>query len=452
MPVIKTKDFDQKFNHDIDWITLNRRLPLWQKGSYKVKEFGDFVTDIDLTARVYFNAQLINIISGVLRKNQDVRSPFTFIHMSVGKYDGYDVPWSIDDKGGCDFDPVKAKTWFDNFKISGLVFPSTLEYIDNKLFASKMTIQNLIDIENILHPYAEIVWYENDIRRGFVMNKNKRYNLLDEMKTETPVLEYVYTYGDEYVAIDVGLVDRNFVVPPSGKMYSYYTEDWYKIMKSFRWKLPEEDKPTYFDVMNTITLLIVLKYQIGLIEKLEKSKVLPVKNLINNTYTQLYNLGINFHGKTLRQIDEYLYEQVNKKLKDSVMHYATKLKSTEILLHLARGVDAQIPTTQEEIKLRRSVGVKCPFFPTDMDEFEQLTILAIRLDMDSTHVINCFSQVAIKLGKPVAQVIKDVVQNNDFSIISMDDEIILREHNIEKGRFHIKHKTTLQSYIILKRP
>lgn len=44
MPIIKTKEFDQQFNRDLHFITINSNLPFWQKGSYKVKECGEMPT------------------------------------------------------------------------------------------------------------------------------------------------------------------------------------------------------------------------------------------------------------------------------------------------------------------------------------------------------------------------------------------------------------------------
>ena len=459
MTIIKTKEFDQQFQQDRHWIEINRNLPLWDKGSYKVKEWGDLVTDIDLQARVRYFPNLINIISNVLEKNRRKKSRFIFIHMAVGRYDGYDIPWTIDDNGGCDYDPERVKVWWNEFKNRSLVPDHIRRYIKSKLFDPEMRISNLIDVENALHPYAEIVWSEDDIRKGFIQRDGKRYDLLDVMKTETPVLEYVYHYrNNEYVAIDVGLVDNRFKVPIKNKIYLYYMEDWYRILKTFRWKLSENDKETYFQVMNGITNLIALKYQIGFIEKLAKGNVLPsqqIDSLLHNTYAELDKLGINHRGIELSEISKYLYENVNNILADSVKVYANKLENyderKEILNRLSRGAQAHIPSTQEQLVLRRQNGFSCPFFATDLDEYEQLTDLAIRMDMDVELVINCFSRISIGLGKPVAQIIKDIVSPNQFSILIDKDKVVLKENGREKGRYPISLKTKLQAYVLLKR-
>jgi hypothetical protein len=455
--IVKTKEFDRRFNQDLYWIEINRRLPLQDKGSYKIKEWGDIVTDIDLQARVYFSPKLIDIISSVLYKNRGNRSPFTFVHLTVGMCKGFELPWGIDDNGGCDYDPKRAMVWYNNFTNSKLVPSYILNYIQEKLFSDNMKIRNLIDIENALQPYSEIVWSEDDIRRGFVDIRDNRYYLLDAMKTETPVLEYVYYYQGKYVAIDVGLVDKKFAVPPSGEMYRYYMDDWYKVMKTFRWKLTEGDRVNYFQTMNTITQMIAMKYQIGFIEKLGKEKVLHPRDfdtLLYSMYKQLDQMGINHKGIKLSEICNYLYEQVNDTLKSSVLFYANKLDSVakeKILQRLERGVESQIPSTQEQLVARRKVGIQCPFFPTDLDEYDKLTELSIRLDMDVDKVVDCFFKVATEMNNSISQVIKDVVQTNTFSIMTMGSEVVLNEDGQEKGRYPIGDKKKLQAYILLKR-
>jgi len=211
MSVIKTKIFDQQLNNNISWITINKHQPLQLLGSYKVKEWGDIITDIDYQARVHLTPGLINIITNIVSKNKSGKSPFTFLHMTVGKYDGYEVPWTIDETGGCDFDPKLAKEWFELFKTQNLVTPNDLKYIEGKLFNENMKIQNLIDIGYALWQHFLIVWNLDDIRRGFVEHKGKRYYLLEQMKTKIPVLKFVYHYQDnQYVSIDLSLMDKKY--------------------------------------------------------------------------------------------------------------------------------------------------------------------------------------------------------------------------------------------------
>lgn len=460
MSIIKTKKFDQKLNNDISWITINKYQPLQISGSYKVKEWGDIITDIDYKARVYFTPKLLDIISNIIHKNKSKKSPFTILHMTAGKYDGYEVPWTIDETGGCDFDPTRAKEWFKLFKTKNLVTSNDLKYIEAKLFSDNMKIQNLIDIGYVLWKHYLIIWNLDDIHRGFVERKGKRYYLLEQMKTKIPVLRIIYHYQEnKYVSIDLSLIDKKYKIPITMEMYRYYTNDWYKIMKSFRWKLPKEERVEYFKVMNSITKMIAIKYQLDFIELLKKYKGLtPIETdrLLVDLYEQIdscYVLGNDYRNLGLTVISTMLYEQVNKTLRDYVLFYANKLPSqhkNRILLYLKRGIESQIPVTYKEIKKRSAVGIKCPFFPTDMNEFEELIQLAIKLDMKTDLVVNCFSQVAVKLGKSVPSVIKDVIKTNNLSLFVGDKDIILRDNGKEIGKYPVEYKKKLQAYILLK--
>jgi len=453
--IIKTESFDRKFNDDLHWITLNRKLPLWYKGSYKVKDWGDIITDIDLTARVYYNTKLLEIISGLLARNRKYNSPFKFIHMAVGKYQGYQLPWIIDDNGGCNFDLDKARIWFEWFKEQGMVPDSVLVYIETRLYSSILTIRNIIDIENAIHPYSEIVWGEKDIRNGYIRKDNIVYNLLDEMKTETPVLEFVYKYEDKYIVIDVGLVDRNFKVPPAGPMYRYYMQDWYKIMKGFRWKIEERYRPQYFTDMNKINTLIALKYQIEFIQKIENRKDILSRAEIMRVKKDIYNVmkKIIKLDRTMSS-DDILYqitEKVNNYLRDKVMRYAdlvTPVERNEIRLRLYRGGEAQIPTSEEMLRYRTMNGIECPFFSTNMNEFTQLVDIALRSDIHPGKMISCFTKISEKLNKPIRNVMNEVLTTTALSIITKDDRIVLYDSNIEKGTFSLKDKPKLQIQIL----
>jgi len=454
--IIKTEEFMKKLGDDLHWITINRNLPFMWKGSLKLKDYGDVITDADFQTCVYYNRNLLEIVSSVLRKNRSSNSPFTFINMSVGRYIGYEVPWSIDDRGGCQFDPERAKRWFKWFRSQNSVSFVTLKYIEPKL-RGDMTIKDLIDIENALHPYAEIIWSEEDIRRGFVIRNGIKYFLLQEMKTETPVLEYLYEYQNSYVGIDVGLVDKNYKVPPVGAMYRFYIQNWYKVLKSMRWKLEDRYSGEYFTEMNKINTLSALKYQVELILKIQKGNILPRNQFVrlyNQTLDELKKVGIELSGRGLMQVSHLLYERINEELKSNVMYFAERLVDentrSKIILRLKRGAAAQIPSSQEKMRKRHANGIQCPFFPTDMEEYEKLLELSQRIDMNPDHVVNCFSEAAIKLGKQVHEIVNEIVKDNGLSVREEGDDIVLYHQNAVKGRYALGDKSKLQAYVLLK--
>ena len=113
--IIKTKEFDEMLTKDILDITINKQRPYSIKGSYRIKEYGDIITDLDFTGFVFFNEKFIEILKNIINKNKN-SNKFIFLHLDCGKYVDFDVPWKIDSKGGCNFDLDQLYSWFENFK------------------------------------------------------------------------------------------------------------------------------------------------------------------------------------------------------------------------------------------------------------------------------------------------------------------------------------------------
>ena len=89
---------------------------------------------------------------------------------------------------------------------------------------------DLIDVQEILDRYNTIKWFLPDIKKGVKNIKGTTYVLLDELKKEVgPILNSIYT-----VSVDIGLVDKRYRQPIWSRMYKYYTENWYKILKSYK--------------------------------------------------------------------------------------------------------------------------------------------------------------------------------------------------------------------------
>jgi hypothetical protein len=452
--LIKTREFDNKFNQEVKWITPDQKRSLWQKGSYKIKEWGEIVTDIDLQANVRFDSSLIDILSRMLYNLRVKHSPFIFIRMAVGRYKGYKLPWVINDKGSCDFNLNKAKAWFVWFKDHKMVPDRVLEYIREKLSAPELRISDLIDIENAIQPYAEINWLEDDIRRGFIQRSNTKYILLDEMKTETPVLEFAYQYGPMgYIGIDVGLVDKKYAVAPTDGMYRYYKQDWYKVMKGFRWKIPETEKADYFTRMNTINRLIALKYQMEFIQKLIKYHTLP-KDITDKLefviHTELSYIRI--YGHDVDDLLKNITDDINIQLESFVTHFADMLADPEdrkeALMYLQRGKASLMPVSQDILVQRYKAGNNCPFFSTDMTELELLVNLALRIEMDPDQVVDCFTQISKNVEKPIRDVYNEVIAQNNFLIHTSGDQVILYDGNEELKRLPLSRKQALQIFII----
>ena len=65
--LIKTHDFDYKLIYDLKQLTNNR---FTIKGSYKIKEYGSYITDIDVETDVVFNKDLFNKILSMIERSR----------------------------------------------------------------------------------------------------------------------------------------------------------------------------------------------------------------------------------------------------------------------------------------------------------------------------------------------------------------------------------------------
>lgn len=447
---IKTIEFDTKFKNDLQYLSLISKKLIF-KGSYKILENNDIITDIDITALVFYNFKLLDIIVSLINLQP---SPFRFIKMSCGLYNEYIVPWKIGTRGDCFFNLEQTRSWFSQFKNKDLIPPNYKQYIENKL-KEPLILRNLIDIENILHKYGQILWFSNDIGRGYIIHNNIQYNLLDIMKTETPVLEFIYHYKDcHYIPIDLGLVDNKYKSEDTQQIYRFYMDDWYKIMKIFRWKIISDEKKKYIDVMRTITPLISLKYQLTLAQNIIKYKLLPPLNFnlfMKCVHNEILRLNIPFENKNYDQIEEYIYELINNKLKDSVEYFLLKLmpeyKNPYYLLQ-NRILDSKISVSEKEIMERERLGIKCPFFSTDIDNYESIYTLSKRIDIDLNILINCFTTMALKYNKSLDYIL-NIIGKNKLYLEVIDNKILLQNDTKLIGKYNILHKKQLQSLILL---
>jgi hypothetical protein len=322
--IIKTPEFEAKLYNDLQWININRKIPLIFKGSYKIKIYGDVLTDIDIQCNVHYTQSLFSIIHNIINKNRNNLSPFTFLRMVVGKYEEFKLPWVIDNNGGLSFNVENAKKWLSNIKEKKLVSKIIVEEMEKKLCDSNILTRYLIEIEKELLPYSDIVWEQKDILKGYKLVRGIVYNLMLEMKSTTPVIEYLYRYNNQFINIDFALVDKNFLLEPSRKMYCFYTNDVYKIMKKFRWKLKAEYRDEYLKLMKKVDPFISIKYQVNTIKNLPSNLSIIKDIMISNVQNDIsFVLEQNV---CFEEIDNELEKRIEEILKDKVEYYLDKMK------------------------------------------------------------------------------------------------------------------------------
>ena len=93
---------------------------------------------------------------------------FYFLYLGCGWYQGYQIPWTIDTNGGCDFDLNAADEWLENLRSNGLISDGLYGEINAILNADVIRIGDLIKIRGLIKEVAEIKWKKEWIEQGYV--------------------------------------------------------------------------------------------------------------------------------------------------------------------------------------------------------------------------------------------------------------------------------------------
>lgn len=388
--IVKSDKFVQRLNSRLYQLTFNRQKPLVLKGSFKVAHY---ITDIDYTAYVHFNQKLIEIIVNKISRLID----FIFLYLNAGKYDEFKLPWYIHPKKGCDFDLLKSQKWFFTLKNIKLLPYNIIEYIETRLMGDKITIKGLIEIEEILNEYDTIRWFLPDMKRGYKEVRGKKYVLLDELKKDTgPVLNCIYVDGPNYIGFDVGLSDFKFKHKIPTWMYPYYTQNWYKIFKKYKFNIENDHRETYLHAHKSMEVENALLARIDTFNNLIKYKVVSPKvinRLVNEFYVEIKKIGLHTHN--LVEIGDILKMRLNEMAIPYIDYFRDKLTYSGKLQNIQnlRIVEvSQEGVDQKTLISRREKGIHCPFFKEDFDEY--MDALAIKLLIPIKKLYSCFELVA----------------------------------------------------------
>ncbi len=467
MVLIKTEEFDNKFNKDLKQISINHKKPLQLKGSHKIKEYGSIITDIDLTANVYYNEGLLKSLASILTRLRDTSKEFTFIHMGLGKYFSFKTPWDIDDNGSCRFDIEEARLWFEEFKNKNLVPNKVLERINDILYSENILLKDLIEIDSLLSEYSEIIWNLEDIDRGYIDDKYEkdetgnfiRYDLLELLLSgKRGVLKYIYYYKGDMIPVDVGVVDKYYVSKNTGMAAytTYYSSDIYKMFKlSYKWRIKEEYRPEFFKRMDNISLLLAVKYKVNLLIKINRYKLFTKQKrleLNNSIIPDLQSINIVYKGKSLPELKDEITKIIEEDLKDVFEIFPKYLKDEyvkENTKRYLRGLESQIPTNVHDMYERTALGIKCPFFKTNIEDFDILLDISFRSQLEFKKLSDCFYSIALKFNIPVETIIREIIKDNGLSITDENGIVILKKNGIEVGKYLLKDKPILQAKILV---
>jgi hypothetical protein len=291
--LIKTDKFDKFLNTQLKFISINRKVPIIKRGSYKDKKEGAFVTDIDLCQNVFASSSLIARLSQIIDRLDN--TSITFVKLHCGIYKEFILPWNMDKEGNTDFDLQTARKWFVRLRRKHIVDDMTTSTIQDILWSETVTPAHLLQIRDLIRPYSKILWNKNEITVGKKTVRDETYDLVEEMKQgHMFIIRYLLKYAlpnrIEYVLIDFSLVDKHFL-KLAPLICDYYRQDIYKIFKSYKWLIKNEEKEHYFETMNGVEPYVAILNRLHLIQ------IGQEVNLISSTHLDKMEEDVAHHCK-----------------------------------------------------------------------------------------------------------------------------------------------------------
>ena len=458
--IIKDQWLEDQLRASVSQITINNSQKI--EGSYKFKPYGSFVSDIDYTVYSKTDINLINSMQRIIRK----KNRFIFIHLSCGTYPEFIPPWRITDTG-CDFNYIQAVEWYQSIKSK--FEPETRLFIEDKLFRRSMTIKDIIEIDFELEKYSDIKWTETDIINGYKTDKydtSIRYGLLDTLRRNHPVLKFLFIYSGQnqevdYIPVDIGILEPNKKrIGIIQKCNSFYTENWYKIFKSLKWKIKSEYKSRYLMALSKIDYQNALLNRLKMLKRIIKQQLISqdrIDDLQSKIEAEIANplSEINEPDLSLESLIKVVEKNISQTIEGDAKYFIDKLKNpTDVVLknmYFDRAlVYATIPVSIKNLLERSAKGIRCPFFEVDDQEYNFLYQISIDFLLEPIQTINCFIQVANESGLLVKDIIDIQTETNIFlKLIDNKVELYKRKHktSIKIRDFERKDLKHIQQFL-----
>lgn len=383
-----TPDLKSQIQKDIQLLKTDHQ-PLRLVGSFNKSTH--YVSDIDITLYTNLNQNFIVRLKRMLRKATRSKK-FHYITFFTGENKKYYVPWSIDEFAGCVFDLNTIPEWLDYIK--HLISIDDYKKINGILSQDSLNLKDLLDVESVIDKYKELAWTYKEVMEEKKVVEDNTYNLIDCIKeTESSVMMFAYPYKGKYISIDIGFVQ--IIRGPRKKLpihiKPYYSQNMYKILKSFKryfsksveekyWKdLNEKISPVNAQLNYVNLLLYLKKYNQPLYQKIGKD--VTANDLVKIT-EELYS------------ISEFLISKYIPLLKQNSGHKFQSLLNEFAL--------AKIKIPRKEILERTKKGIFCPFFTAERELVRELSLNTL---VDQHLFYNCFYAFQNKYDLSVNEVV-----------------------------------------------
>lgn len=381
----KTLEFDKAFTRDKELLRIG--YVAYEAGSYKTKEFGEYISDIDINEKVNIdNPNFLHFVNRMLQKIKGSNIKFLYTH--CGYYNDFRLPWKITEYGDCIYDREEVKKWLSSIK--GKIDLKMYKKIKNTLGLDKearsITIFDLFTVREMLKKLgSRIKWYEEDLKKGEKTIGGITYNFIDLLRqSENCVFNYLYKYENTYTLIEQVIIDKKYRVKRP-TLYEWYKRNLYKYYKFLKWFY---DIPNLEELQKKITPYSVLASKIKLLEIL-KSDSVAYNSMKPRIEKECLTTGLTCDETTF----DAIHEKINKILTDNLFNYLKPNfeTDTKIVAFYLRQLESVEPTSQEFIN-----KTKTPFYVLSDKEIVEVIEKAKKHKIDYVKFVNCIYDTSVK--------------------------------------------------------
>lgn len=425
--LIKTQEFVDQFNRDLDMLLLNKKTKhsYRVKGSFQLKDIGAPISDIDIEQLGYLNRRFIDIFSSIIARS---RGTFKFIRVKTGFAKELFPPWTIDENGECKFNLAKAYEWLKQLEKVKIVSADHIKEIHNIFDKDKLAILDLAKISAILDKYY-FKWNLEEFKRGFKIINGHRYDILVEMQRSIPVFKFAYEYKGQFCAVDIAIRDRKyhpkFTTKEIDSLPSHvYRRNFYKLLKSIKWRISEHRRSVYTDFVNQFETQISIINEIELYKKLKPIYVNLADRLLKNITADLKAIDPALemdqaYNKFKNMINVESFNNIRR-----IANYIFDLtKYTRSMVYWYRALN-DYPVNREKIIELNQQGIDSVFTSITSEQWDEIIRITRRIDGDGLEVHKCLVEISERKKIDLDSVLK-TFQSLNTQLIRVDDKYVI---------------------------
>ena len=461
----KSEIFDKILKNNLSLINVENIIgePIL-KGSYKKLEYGDLITDIDYEQKVKYSDKFIFELQNVLKNTKN--TPFKFLEMYCGLIVPYiwRFPYGKDKEGKYKecffkFEKEEIKKWLHQLGYYAKVPEDILNDIYKRLVKRNINASVLFDIENELESYNSLKWSIEEISKGFKVIETKgkkiRIPLLKHMKNYGEcIITYLYKHENDFILVDSAFVDRE-ISSQDHFLKKFYTNDYYRMLKHMSWKLTNPYKEKYKNLMKILRVYSYIMYQIEIYTNKNSQKYLDINDHHNilskiNNFREKLNIDSQMN-MNLVQLKEYIKNIRGMISYAYVKEYEDNIKENEkdeYNLMKLRTQETLERITIDDMKLRKEIGISCPFNYSNYLEYVDIYNFAKNIMIDPMLLSESILKTALSFKIPIREVLDNM--NMDYSIRNVDYRLGLYKGEELLGKYLYSDRKKLQ-YIILNK-